>query len=91
MFFADYYQKKVIKSGIIRTVTLTQIDKIGRNANDWLKFKYNVSGEFYTGKVYISDDDYDYYKMQIGKSRNVKMHKNNLINRCFFTYILIDE
>lgn len=88
VFLERFFDEQTSKQPIYRVAELKKIHIIGKNASDWLIFKYYIGDEKYEGRVYISDDKYEFYRSKIGKRYIVGMNKNQLINKIFLTYKL---
>lgn len=83
-----YIDNYINKKGVYKIVTIEKIEYIGKNANNWLIFKYG-SPQYKSGKVYISNDSTEIYKKKIGKKYLAKMSDKEWINKLFTSYKLI--
>lgn len=91
MFLADYFRKETLKNPVERIAIIKKIDFIGKNSQDWLIFSYKINKKKYDGRVYIADENTEFYKSKIGQKIIVKMNKNNFINKLFLTYRIEPE
>ncbi len=86
MTLGNYFRNQTEENYVIVTAKIKGVDAIGKNSQDWLLFSYEYRNKIHTGRVYISDDSSSVYKSKIGEKINLKIHKNNFVNKIFLTY-----
>lgn len=86
MYLGDFFRKETIENPIYRIGTVQKIDYIGKNASNWLVFRYNIDEKENQGKVYIPNEESEFYKSKIGQRYIVAMNNKEIINYLFKTY-----
>ncbi|WP_334127095.1 hypothetical protein, partial [Empedobacter brevis] len=65
--------------------TLTEINFIGKNSSNKIKFNYSYNENVYKGSYYFDNDSTSYYDSKIGKRFLVKINNNEWVNKLFST------
>lgn len=81
----SYFDRSTKENFRYSIATLTKIDFIGKNTSNKIKFNYYYNNNLHNGSDYFDNDSTFFYKKNIGKRFLVKINKNELVNKLFFT------
>ncbi|STD52992.1 hypothetical protein [Empedobacter falsenii] len=81
----NYFDNSTKENFRYSIATLTEINFIGKNSSNKIKFNYSYNENVYKGSYYFDNDSTSYYDSKIGKRFLVKINNNEWVNKLFST------